>query len=1103
MSRFIPTQRQNPCILCGDVSGKCREIDDLRLCMEYTDRHESIPGLQFIGRSKDGLWGKWIPINERNRSEEERKRWQQDQAFKRQLREQTEAQRRAEALSPQERDRHYRNLLSQLTLHPDDRADLLRRGLTSEEIADWGVKSVERWQKLELELPYTLAGVALTGDSLNISKSGYLCPVFDMEGYIVSFQIRLRAAENQRYRWLSSRSSKHRPNGPTPHLPNGELPLAVHRPIQVTRQAIVLVEGVGAKPFLTARRREQITVGAAGGQFPSSPQTLKDILDRLTVETNTNLIEFAVDAGMINNERVLERYYATWELLQSWGYEVAILWWGQISKADGDIDELENFACVEAITVEQFKVITQEADSILNRLLRWISRSPRRQQASATSIPIDKLTDSAIVEYELGKRFKTWQTAIQQGYKQILDSSITGSGKSYFAGQLTPELLDVRQLIYASEQHRNPTVDTLTLEQGWVDLEARHGGLVREKTVNSGTRLRRIKPGETYAVPPNCNRIKVLTVLREKNIAGADTANRICGTCPLKGACQHQQGPGYGFLSQRRDALASPQLRAHPQSLPDPTEYEFSSVALIWEETNCSFTTSRSIQVNKADLQDLINRLLFHAALFQQIQPLLTQLLNLFDGNIQTGKFGLAHLELVPLLPAVNDFDLATIAQALAANLQCLNTTAKYGVDLEDLPKTLQKQFLEKDSTLAEQAEHQILKQWFVELVSILQGALPGGSVQFHHHQLTLTLPDDRHRTIAQAARFNIFLDATLNREDLALKLGCQPEEIFVCRQKQPCLNNLKLTQVIDMGVMGMHRGVNQQKRLAALIEHFRQIDPTIKVIDFKKFEQEGAHWRDSRGVNYFSQTTTLVIAGAPCPNVHEMLAQYATLVRQVVSQDDLDFQAWLHRQIEAEVQQEIGRLRANRRPAESLHVVLVTDRPFTFPVEPVKASGITPAAANRGEQVILAARQAIEWLQHQGERITQTAVAAATKNLGLNEGRGYSQQHISRFWQLLTLLLEEITSKRSNPESGSSPDGEIEKLEAAGKVLEVITSSFDLETVLKAIEEVFWDRLRPNEWRLVWQVISPCSQLTVLSALLKTLPAEQLRQLEVVMAAS
>jgi hypothetical protein len=175
-----------------------------------------------------------------------------------------ETQRRAAALSAVERDRHYRPLLDQLVLHPTDHADLQRRGLSDDQIQGWGIKSVERWQKLEQDLPHALSGVNLTGDRLNVSGAGYLCPIQDVHGLLVGFQIRLRTSEaGGRYRWLTS-ATKKRPYGPTPHLPNGELPLAVYRPNHLQRHAIALVEGTGAKPFLLCQRREQVVIGAAG-----------------------------------------------------------------------------------------------------------------------------------------------------------------------------------------------------------------------------------------------------------------------------------------------------------------------------------------------------------------------------------------------------------------------------------------------------------------------------------------------------------------------------------------------------------------------------------------------------------------------------------------------------------------------------------------------------------------------------------------------------------------------------------------------------------------------------------------------------------------------
>ncbi len=98
-------------------------------------------------------------------------------------------------------------------------------------------------------------------------------------------------------------------------------------------------------------------------------------------------------------------------------------------------------------------------------------------------------------------------------------------------------------------------------------------------------------------------------------------------------------------------------------------------------------------------------------------------------------------------------------------------------------------------------------------------------------------------------------------------------------------------------------------------------------------------------------------------------------------------------------------------------------------------------------------------------------------------------------------LLIENLTSKTSNPGVASLVDEDVEKLQAVGQVLDAVATNPDPETVLEAIEQVFWDWLRPNEWLLVWQAVSANSQMVVLSALLGTLPVEKLCQLEVLIA--
>ena len=102
------------------------------------------------------------------------------------------------------------------TLHPDDRADLHRRGITDDQIAAWGIVSIEG------------------------KEPGYLCPCVTPDGFTVGAQWRLRnPVEGARYKWVSwiGGGSKN----------NGELPLTCHRPIGVTPSGIAVCEGIGGE----------------------------------------------------------------------------------------------------------------------------------------------------------------------------------------------------------------------------------------------------------------------------------------------------------------------------------------------------------------------------------------------------------------------------------------------------------------------------------------------------------------------------------------------------------------------------------------------------------------------------------------------------------------------------------------------------------------------------------------------------------------------------------------------------------------------------------------------------------------------------------------
>jgi hypothetical protein len=710
-------------------------------------------------------------------------------------------------------------------------------------------------------------------------------------------------------------------------------------------------------------------------------------------------------------------------------------------------------------------------------------------------------------EYEPGDRAATWQWAIGEGYRFILDRSGTGTGKSHDTGNLRPgDFGDkVRHLWYLSPGHYSPTTETL---QEWPDLHGRHNGLTREATTG-GTRLRRAKRGEDRVMPANCSRNGIINALRAKNVAGADSAGVVCGTCPLKDACSHSQGNGFGFLNQRKTALISERLRLHPDSAPGD-DYDYSKVLAIWDEPSESFKASTAITVTVEDIDRTIGHLAIEAPeLFAQLRPFLGAIKQLFA--LEQGRYGLSHQAILEALPTLPEIDINALSEALRPNLDFLDPEVAEGVRVSDLPGrsvkftdtervkqkrkkskakqedssqkvviqegiigdyatdltpvpakedeppeqprtrkkvfgrnakvNLRSHYNEDSEAQRDKAESTVLKQWLVDLVKLITTG--AGALHLSWESLTITRPNFRHRAIANATVGNIFLDATLSREDLALMLGCAPTDIYVCRQRSTVAQNLKITQVSDLGRVSMQRGKLQEERIAALIDHYRAADPNTRVIDFKKFNADGAWWRDSRGVNDFTGTTTLLLVGTPCRNVAALQAEYACLTGQFPDKENEDFAAWCDRIIQADMLQGIGRLRATRRPGEQLHVVLLSNFALGLPVQEVAAKDITPKAASKTERVELAIRGAVERLKQAGEKVTQTAVARII---------GHSQGYVARFKKLLQTLLVDTNSKSNNSEADPPP--------SSGDVLNILESALELPSSMAELEATLEDLL-------------------------------------------
>lgn len=720
------------------------------------------------------------------------------------------------------------------------------------------------------------------------------------------------------------------------------------------------------------------------------------------------------------------------------------------------------------------------------------------------------------IEYQLGERLDVWKEARKQGYKYILDSSSTGTGKSYDAGRATTDLFGASQLIYASAEHRNPTTSTLS---SWDDLESRHKGLVRD----AFGKLRRASAGQPYAYAPNCGRNDTISALRSKNINGADTAGLICSTCPHLEPCR--AGAVFGFLHERMTTLKQRRFRAHPESLPSPSAdcgepYDYSGVVLMWDEASEIVKGHRSIEVTAADLQQTIADLAIASPeVFNELRPLLTDLHPyLSSEQKQPNKYGWKNAQIRAALPPLEGIDINAIAKALAPDADSLlDGGEEYGISLADMPRDIRKRFSDSDAAVADRVGRELTLNWLPDFLDVLLGNVVG-ALRIQYGTLTITLPDQRLAEIARSAAGNIFLDATATTEDLALVLGCEPSEILTVRQEMPDTSNLEIIQVATMGRLGVgsNRSEFCQSRVDAIINQITaDTSGDVAVFDFKRHTSDGdgkrRWWTDSRGMNDFIACNALVLVGAPCRNLAALEAEFSVLygrspqdgtgqvkfpiqVKGQPSPDlqpyfemevsaDVEFREFCHRRILADIHQAIGRLRSHRRLGQQLRVYFIGDYPLDVPVTLKKASDITPDAATKVERIEIAIKGAVKQLKDAGQKVTQAAIAQII---------GVSQGYISRFKKLLQTLLELSNSKSNNSDS---PPPDVGGLQWIGREYLPILAELPPSELLNEVLATF-ESYEQTVWRQIWDATPGAAQVKILNALMFSLSAGELRSL-------
>lgn len=372
---YIPTSKTNPCNVCGNAGNKCRSKEDggkeFILCMTYGDskfgeRANGYKCIKEASTNKSYFGSTWTIDDSAEWTEEKRRKWERKKEENQLKQAKEEEYRKGRSLCAEERDREYRIVFDQLTLHPDHKADLIRRGFTEKQIIATGYKSVKKGHnylngcRINPLLPGASGG---DGKHFFSPVDGYAWGVPDIDGRICAVNIRecdnAQTQKGNRYRWGNTKNQ-------TLHLyteqGSKELPLAIYKP-QGKPSGVLLVEGTGIKPDLAANNLNCCVIGAAGGMFLGSHNLWRDALEKLVAEVGSKEIAIPPDAGDILNPSVMNRWERVVNQLIEWEYKPIILWWSQATKEDSDIDELTDYSNIKSISPDEFFQIAEKAQA--------------------------------------------------------------------------------------------------------------------------------------------------------------------------------------------------------------------------------------------------------------------------------------------------------------------------------------------------------------------------------------------------------------------------------------------------------------------------------------------------------------------------------------------------------------------------------------------------------------------------------------------------------------------------------------------------------------------------------------------------------------------
>jgi hypothetical protein len=731
------------------------------------------------------------------------------------------------------------------------------------------------------------------------------------------------------------------------------------------------------------------------------------------------------------------------------------------------------------------------------------------------------------IQFSAGQRYTVLKEAIEKNWQNILDSSSTGTFKSYDAGIAQPEAFSVESLWYFSADHRNPT--TATVEQNYCDMVVRHNGMFKDDTRKtplgkSHIRWPKSSLGEKANITSNCYREEIFKTLSGKGYYIEGKENPICATCqfgktsttpngqikpPL---CSVTSGKGFGFRHQRSLAFKTNRVRLHPDSAPNPGDIE-QVIGAFWDESSRLLEPVKTIEATLTDFDRMwallegklphIHDVLRNLRL--ALRPLLTR-----EQKQPKHGFGDALVRDIIGLAPPSILEIIASLQALTPDWQEIFEDAnevdasRSGLNSKQA-RSLNKMLSREAYQQSKQKLADLAANWLIPFLEVWSHRRPG-AIRVNNGVLYVMQKNARHQSITQAMRWNCFLDATETRVGLAQKLDIDPDSILHIEQESPRFDNLRFVHIRDMGKLGGERSPSLVERTLRLREGLLRRHPDIRFIDKKAHalveHQDGWWFNHNRGSNEYQDISALACFGIPFTDIGVAQMEYITLTgNSDVGKTSTGFNSFVSSRVTAEYIQASGRLRASLRPNQQLVCYMIGDYDISFladaypgcTIEEMRAVDIAWDAGTPHQQNWWKITSALAQLLEQEQKVTQQTVATLSK-----VGQSTISWLVNGNWKKIIEIA--INSPNSTFDKILSLLNEQEQLEA--------------ECIAEDILPVLADAsISPDDWaqqlyttacaygvmvfRVGLALAPPLVQSKIIAALLGLLPVEVLGEME------